>query len=140
MSSKSRLSSSSSTAGISPDIETTLQATGQSLAATLEELLRPLGLAFQIVDGRTIQVTTVQAASARQDLEFYPLTDLVHDDATAAELVQQVQAVPARHGRVVLRGDALHLGPVRGLPVAGVTEHHALPGQGMKVPLLSRVA
>ncbi len=52
------------------------------------------------------------------------------------EFVQQIQAVRARYRRCVVGGDAFHLGPVCGLPVAGVAKDHAVKVQGVPVALL----
>lgn len=47
--------------------------------------------------------------------------------------VQQLQAFATGHYGPVVRGDAFHLGPVCGFPVAGIAQHHAVCIQGMPV-------
>ena len=54
-------------------------------------------------------------------------------------LVEQYQALPARHRRAIIRGDPLHLGPVRRLPVPTVAQYHPILIEGVPVALVSRV-
>src|SRR5262245_39925643 len=59
------------------------------------------------------------------------------------DLVQQPQALLARHRLTILRGDAFHFGPVCGLAVARIAEDHAVLVEGVQValrPFVSRHA
>lgn len=47
--------------------------------------------------------------------------------------MQQLQAFATGHCGPVVRGDAFHLGPVCGFPVAGIAQHHAVCIQGVPV-------
>ena len=60
-----------SAAGTSDDVKATLRADKQPLGLALRQLLGPLRLAWRVVDGDVIQVTTAKAAEARLELEFY---------------------------------------------------------------------
>lgn len=60
-------------AGTSDRVETTLTVAKQQLGTTLDELLRPLGLAYRTVGDNVIQVTTREAEAERMSLEFYPV-------------------------------------------------------------------
>jgi hypothetical protein len=51
--------------------------------------------------------------------------------------VQQIQALPTRDQSGVFRGDAFHLSPVGGFPVAWIAKHHAIRVEGVKVAFLS---
>lgn len=53
--------------------------------------------------------------------------------------VKDGQALPTRDGSAILRGDVLHLRAMSRLPVARVTEHHAVLIEGMQVAFLSLV-
>ena len=58
------------TAETSDRVETSLTVDKKALAAVLDELLRPLGLMYRVVDANTIQVTTKESAEDRLELEF----------------------------------------------------------------------
>ncbi len=63
----------------------------QPLAAALRELLGPLGLAWRIVDKRTIEITSRQALAARLELEFYPIGQLLDAGTSPAELCEKIR-------------------------------------------------
>jgi hypothetical protein len=54
-------------------VEATLTVDKKALGASLEDLLRPLGLTYRVVGPNAIQVTTKEAVEERLELEFYPL-------------------------------------------------------------------
>ena len=54
-------------------------------------------------------------------------------------VMQQRQALPARHRGAIIGGDSFHCGPMCGFLVAGVTQNHAVLIQGVQVTSLSLV-
>ncbi len=83
------------TADTSDRVDTTLTARKKPFATVLDELLRPLGLAYRTVTPGTIQVTTKEAAEDRLELEFYPIADWLSDSISGAALAERLK------GRVV---------------------------------------
>jgi hypothetical protein len=79
------------TQGMSPATQATLTADGQPLSEALDELLRPMGLAYRVVHDDTLQITTRQAISARLELEFYPVADLLPEAGRAGPLVARIK-------------------------------------------------
>ena len=69
-----------------------LSADQQPLGEALDELLRPLGLGFRVIDAQTLQITTRQAVAARPELEFYPLADLLAEGETGSSLMGKIRA------------------------------------------------
>ena len=69
----------------------TLEADGQPLAEALDEMLRPMGLAYRVVNGDTLEITSRKVLSARLELEFYPLTDLLAEGVTPGSLTGRIQ-------------------------------------------------
>jgi hypothetical protein len=55
-------------------------------------------------------------------------------------LVQQRQALRARDGGAVLRGDSFHFGPMSGFLITRITEYHAVLVEGVQVTFPSAVA
>lgn len=79
------------TAGLSDRVPATLKVQKQPMAAALDQLLRPLGLAYRAVDARTLQVTTQEAVAARLELEFYRVGELLGEGRTGPELVEWIK-------------------------------------------------
>jgi len=77
-------------AGISDTTGATLKAQKQPLATVLEELLEPLGLAYRVIDDRTIQVATRKAVAARLELEFFHVADLSANDLSPPALAERI--------------------------------------------------
>ena len=77
--------------GLSPKVEAALQVQKQPLTVALEELLRPLGLAYRVIDAGTLQVTTQEAAADRLHLEFYQVAELLADGRTGQSLAGQIR-------------------------------------------------
>ncbi len=77
--------------GIAPAMETTLEADGQSLAEALDGMLRPMGLAYRVVNGDTLEITSRKVVSARLEREFYPLTGLLTEGVTPGSLMGKIQ-------------------------------------------------
>jgi hypothetical protein len=80
-----------SAAGLSGETKTSLTVEKQPLADVLAKLLQPLGLAYRMVDGEIIQVTTRKALDARLELEFYSVAALLAKGTTAPALVEQIK-------------------------------------------------
>jgi len=79
-------------AGITPDVETSLQATGLTLEQALAHLCRSLELTIHIKSARTIQITTSTAADGRLELEFYPIGTQLEAGTTGDALITHIQA------------------------------------------------
>jgi len=77
--------------GRSPATEATLLADGEPLAEALDAMLRPMNLAYRVVDGDTLEITSREVVSARLELEFYPLADLLTAGATPGSLMAKIQ-------------------------------------------------
>jgi len=70
-------------AGIAPgDARLTLQATGISLRAALQELLDTSQLTYYVADGRLV-ITTQDDAATQTTTRVYPVNDLVHPEANS---------------------------------------------------------
>jgi hypothetical protein len=63
----------------------------QPLGTALRELLGPLGLAWWVVDKRTIEITSRRALGARLELEFYPIRHLLDAGTSPAELCETIR-------------------------------------------------
>jgi hypothetical protein len=63
-------------AGLAAGTDARLVAAGEPLEKALGRLLEPLGLAFRVVDGKVLEITTSSAAAERVCIEFYPLRGL----------------------------------------------------------------
>lgn len=79
-------------AGISVDRPSTLAVHQQPLSEALMAWLHPHGLMYRIVDGDTFEVTTRKAASARLELEFYPVAHLLARGMTPDTLMERIKA------------------------------------------------
>ena len=77
--------------GTSAEKPCTLKVAGQPLSAALDELLRPVGMAYRVVDAGTLQVTTRKAVTTRLELEFYPAADLLAKRGPAEELAERIK-------------------------------------------------
>ena len=62
-------------------VETSLTVQKRPLAAVLDNLLRPLGLAYRAVGPGAIQVTSAEAAADHLEVEFYPVAPLLAKDS-----------------------------------------------------------
>jgi hypothetical protein len=63
-------------AGLAVQTEARLAAAGEPLESALGRLLAPLDLAFRVVDGSVLEITTTDAVAKRACIEFYPLRGL----------------------------------------------------------------
>ncbi len=73
-------------------VETSLTVEGRPLAAVLDELLRPLGLAYRAVGANVLQVSSAEAVAERLELEFYPLGSRLDGAEAAAKLIERLKA------------------------------------------------
>jgi hypothetical protein len=79
----------------SEGVEAALSAKDLPLGTALDELLPPLGLTYRVLDPRTLQVTSEEAAEERLELEFYPI-EAGQAGAEPAFMAQiKAQAAPA---------------------------------------------
>jgi len=97
-------------AGISREVTGTLAVEGVPFGEALDKLLTPLELDYLIVGPRTLQITSRPAAASQQDLEFYPVRDLLDESTTSeamlARLTEGLSASAAGAGQpVVVRFD-----------------------------------
>jgi hypothetical protein len=76
-------------------VETSLTVQKRPLGAVLDELLRPLGLAYRVVGSNAIQVTSAEAADERLELEFYPVGPRLAKEDSPRPLAGEGQAVRA---------------------------------------------
>jgi hypothetical protein len=72
-------------------VDASVVAQATPLGDTLNELLRPLGLAYRIVDAHTLQVTTKDALDDRLELEFYPVGRLLTADWGSRVLTDEIK-------------------------------------------------
>jgi len=79
-------------AGWNSDGEATLVADKQPLATALDALLGPMDLTWRVVDGRTIEVVTIERLAGELELEFYKVDSLAVDDPSGASLITKVRA------------------------------------------------
>jgi hypothetical protein len=70
-------------AGLAAGTDARLVADGEPLEAALGRLLEPLGLAFRVVDGKVLEITTSDALAEHVCIEFYPLRGLAGASAAA---------------------------------------------------------
>lgn len=83
-------------AGWNPDAEVTLTVVDQPLEKSLEALVKPMELAYRIVDETTIEITTPAVLEARQELEIYPVAKLASSVSGLEEpLPRLLQVLPA---------------------------------------------
>ena len=92
-------------AGWWPDSQTTFQADQKTLRESLDDFLFPKGLAFRIVDGKTLQITTELFLQRRYEVEFYDLSKLSDQNQDSQELLAELQESIGRQ----------HFGPGRGV-------------------------
>ena len=77
-----------SSAGLSPRMMATVRnKEAEPLAAILVALLETLELTYRVVDAKTVQITTPQAAAARRELEFHPLAGIADTPTAVANLM-----------------------------------------------------
>jgi hypothetical protein len=96
-------------AGRWSDSEASVVASEQPLDEALKDLLRPLGLAYRIIDERTLLVTSRREAESRLDLELYPVGDLLTGEQTSARLIERLRKeLPGRTWNDVGGAGALH--------------------------------
>jgi len=75
----------------SPASEASVNAEKEPLDVVLGQLLDPMGLAYRVIDAKTLQITTAAAAAARMQLEFYPFGKLLGSGRTGAALAEQIR-------------------------------------------------
>jgi hypothetical protein len=78
--------------GLPSDVTAKLHADQLPFRKALDELLRPLGLGYRVLDAETLEISTRQDIAARLQLEFYPVGDLLTDGETAASLMEKIRA------------------------------------------------
>jgi hypothetical protein len=77
--------------GLSAHSTGKLSADKMPLAEALGTLLGPLGLAYRVVGADTIEITTRKAATAKLDLEFFPVGDLLDNGLAVDSLVEPIK-------------------------------------------------
>jgi hypothetical protein len=76
--------------GVWPDTPATLRA--QQTLAALGEMLTTLRLAMRVVDGRTVQITSMAALRSRYDVQLYRIGDLLPGAEAAAPLIANIKS------------------------------------------------
>lgn len=75
-----------------PQAEASVVLDDLPLADALDALLRPMDLAWRIVDGQTLQVVSPQRLATQGELEVYPVGPLADNDPQGQQLLARVQA------------------------------------------------
>jgi hypothetical protein len=91
-------------AGLARETDARLVAAGEPLELALDRLLAPLGLAFRVVDGRVLEITTADAVAERVCIEFYPLRGLTEGDV-ASYGDKLLAAAGIEHSKVAIQFD-----------------------------------
>ncbi|QDU27561.1 hypothetical protein ETAA8_26490 [Anatilimnocola aggregata] len=78
-------------AGWNPLGEVTLTVEKQPLATVLDDLTRRMQLAWRVVDGRTLQIVSLQSLAAQSELEVYPVRDLLSEKTGGDDLVARLR-------------------------------------------------
>ncbi len=76
---------------LSVDTEALLTADREPLGQALTALAEPLDLTWRVIDDRTIEITTPQAAARHADVEFYSVRRLLEEDSSGAGLITRIQ-------------------------------------------------
>ena len=77
--------------GWTPEAETTVSANDQPLSEVLESMLRPMELAYRVLDGKTLEITTPAILATRTEVEFYPVGRLLSEQQTPAQLLERIR-------------------------------------------------
>jgi hypothetical protein len=81
--------------------EAPLMAANKPLSEVLDAIVQPLGLAWRIVDDRTLEITSPEAVRGRGEFELYRVADLVAQDPTAGHLMERIRScTPAESWKV----------------------------------------
>jgi hypothetical protein len=78
-------------AGLSERSRGTITVEKQPAAIALENLLRPMGLLYRVVDAQTMQITTFKSVLDRLELEFHPVGPALKDGRSGPDLVQYIK-------------------------------------------------
>jgi hypothetical protein len=78
--------------GWNPQAEASVVFDDQPLAEAMDALLKPMDLAWRIVDGQTLQVVSPQRLATQGELEVYAVGPLVGDDSQGEQLLARIQA------------------------------------------------
>jgi hypothetical protein len=70
-------------ANLSAQTESRLVAAGEPLETALARLLNPLELAYRVVDGKVLEITTTDALARRVCIEFYPVRGLAQEQVAS---------------------------------------------------------
>lgn len=77
--------------GIGSQEQVTVVGDSLPLGEILTQLLRPMGLAYRVVDADTLEISTAKAVESRLELEFYPAGDLTIQ-TSPGDLIRRLQA------------------------------------------------
>jgi hypothetical protein len=78
--------------GWNPDGMVQVRASDQAARLALQSLLDPMDLVIRAVDSELLQITTRAALDTHQDLEFYPLADILSEEFTYEQLEERIRA------------------------------------------------
>jgi len=79
-------------AGLSDQRPARVTVDNRPLRVALDELLKPFGLDYRVIDEITLQVSTRKAIESRLELEFYPVAQLLADGTTPELLIDRLKA------------------------------------------------
>ncbi len=68
-----------------------LVADRQPLGQALTTLLEPMDMTWRVIDERTIEITTNQAAARHRDVEFYRVAELLAGDPAGQQLITRIE-------------------------------------------------
>ena len=81
------------TQGWTIDTELTCSVLSLPLDLALDDVLRPAGLSFRVIDEKLVQITTTDAALGDPDIEFYSVRGLLDKGVAAAEIAGRLPQV-----------------------------------------------
>ena len=108
--------------GWMPDVTATLSVDDVSVGQALLQMLQPMELTIRAVDAATVQVTTTRAWQRQQELEFYPVYDLVESGGPD----QLVERIESALGGDLFRsgGGVVHLDRASGHLIVRLSQYH----------------
>ncbi len=95
-------------AGWSIDAKGSVVAENEPLGDVLTRLLSPMDLAYRVIDGATLEITTPEKLRVKLETEFYPLPKNLSDDTSDDAILARIQQELGEHHFSDGRG-ALHL-------------------------------
>jgi hypothetical protein len=73
------------------EVKGSLAVDSEPLSEALDELLQPLGLTYRVIDADTLEITARNVVTAKLEVEFYPVGELISESTTAGSLIGQIE-------------------------------------------------